>query len=692
MQPIDGFIKEQLAVWPEASGNFKALENAMVRTIRVFGLDCRVQHNPKRLASTTAETDPASIAARPCFLCVSNRPKEQFHFIFEASEGRCYNVQVNPFPIFPGHLVIAGDRHVPQCIWPHFRDMLAFAGTYPDYTVFYNGPASGASAPDHLHFQGAPRGLMPLECAADGFFAHAGVPLAAEGEASIHRLEGFTHGVYVLRGRDAASVSALFRRLLDCCGSRPDGSEVPCNVFAWNRGGEYRVAVVLRRSCRSHHYYAEGAEHLSMSPGAADVAGVLVAPFREDFDKLDSELLEDMLSEVNITMDEERLIDARLSSAGKLIEVGLLRAKRIRFELMEGGPQEVSWSGGRILYKGNLYDELLFEAPHRKALFDEPAFVLQDVVIGINFHWEQKRTLKYAGGLKFIVDGDSLVAVNLIGLENYLLSVISSEMKSSSSLELLKAHAVISRSWVLTNLRVHGIFDVCADDHCQRYQGLTMAVGENVRKAIEQTWGQVLKYDGQICDARYAKCCGGRTERFSACWEDVDFPYLTPVDDVPEGGGKPFCDCENAGVLSQVLNDYDMATRDFYRWRVRYRPSELSELVARKSGLDLGRIETLEPLERGDSGRIFRLRVVGDKGEAVFGKELEIRRMLSESHLKSSAFEVSREGEDFILDGKGWGHGVGLCQIGAAVMASEGYGYREILSHYYRGSEVARYE
>ena len=377
-----------------------------------------------------------------------------------------------------------------------------------------------------------------------------------------------------------------------------------------------------------------------------------------------------------------------------VIEVGLLRAPEIRFEMLHdgNGPQCVSLSDGRILYQGKLYDQLDFPAPPHSGMFNGPSFELQDVVIGINFHWEQKRTLRYAGGLRFIVDGGELVAVNLIGLENYLLSVISSEMKSSSSLELLKAHAVISRSWVLTNLRVHGSYDVCADDHCQRYQGLTMAVGERVREAIDATWGEVLLYDGSICDARYSKCCGGRTERFSACWEDVDFPYLTPVDDVPETGGKAFCDCEDDSILSQVLNDYDLSTRDFYRWRVRYRPSRISELVKRKSGRDLGEIISLEPLEYGDSGRIVRLRVIGSGGEAVFAKELEIRRVLSESHLKSSAFTVSRDGDDFVLDGKGWGHGVGLCQIGAAVMAANGYGYREILAHYYRGSRIGEYE
>ena len=229
--------------------------------------------------------------------------------------------------------------------------------------------------------------------------------------------------------------------------------------------------------------------------------------------------------------------------------------------------------------------------------------------------------------------------------------------------------------------KVHANFDVCADDHCQRYQGLTMAVGENVRRAIDETWGQLLMYDGEICDARYSKCCGGRTELFSTCWEGRDYPYLRSVED-------PWCDCENSEILAQVLNDYDLETLDFHDWTVRYSQEELSSLVSGRLGVDFGLVTALEPLHRGPSGRIDSLRIVGTKHTEVVGKELAIRRCLSRSHLKSSAFTVSREGGDFVLSGHGWGHGVGLCQIGAAVMAAEGYDYRQILAHYYEGAEV----
>ncbi len=380
------------------------------------------------------------------------------------------------------------------------------------------------------------------------------------------------------------------------------------------------------------------------------------------------------------------------------LEVGIMSSEEISFELLPsgGGIRRVSLRDGKLLYEGKLYDELSFETSPAEDVFAAPSFILYGVTIGIDFHWEQKRDLLYAGGLKFIVGDGIITAINVIGIEDYLLSVISSEMKSSSSPELLKAHAVISRSWVLARIRdrrdgvavnlPHTRFDVCADDHCQRYQGVAMASGEKVRKAIEETWGQTLTYGGRLCDARYSKCCGGVTERFSACWEDIDYPYLQPVAD--NDGGRDFCDCENDVVLSQVLNDYDLKTRDFYHWRVRYTSGELSELVRRRTGTELGTVTGLTPLERGDSGRIVRLKISGTKGELVVGKELAVRRALSESHLKSSNFEVTKDGDNFILDGRGWGHGVGLCQIGAAVMASKGYGYKEILKHYYRGAEI----
>ena len=405
------------------------------------------------------------------------------------------------------------------------------------------------------------------------------------------------------------------------------------------------------------------------------------------------------------------------------------------------GTRKASLREGKIEYDGALYDELYFEAQTLSTQFAEPSFILHGVTIGVNFHWERKEDQKFAGALKIIVDKDKLTAVNVIGVEDYLLSVISSEMSASASEEFLKAHAVISRSWLMaqiassrkerkvavppgitdlpslvTHLEMaghsdcgqthdedeytcikwydhedHKLFDVCADDHCQRYQGLTRAVGRRVRKVIDATWGQALHYGGRLCDARFSKCCGGRMEKFSSCWEDKDYAYLQSLADAPghESSVKCFCDTQDKDILSQVLNNYDQETVDFYRWEVSYGRDELSDLIRERSGIDIGRLKALEPLERGLSGRIIKLKIVGSERTLTVGKELEIRRLLSKSHLKSSAFEVEWPDEDMVrLKGTGWGHGVGLCQIGAAVMATRGYTYHEILAHYYPGSSI----
>ncbi len=687
MKELNKFIKDQLSVWQLASSNFRALKTAPSREVDVFGLKCRIQYNPRRVISSTADTSPAAIASRKCFLCADNRPKEQFHLGFEGRKGRNYHIQVNPYPIFRGHLVIVRDEHIPQEIWHHFPDMLDFAARYKDYLVFYNGPSSGASAPDHLHFQAIPKHNLPLEDVVDEFLDHPGEPLATVKDASLYKFDGYARGVFALKATTSKSLAKLFYRLLDCT-DRGKGEEEPMfNLYAYVKNGEYRTIVVMRSAKRSHHFYSEGADHLTISPGAADIAGLFVAPFREDYDKADTALLEELLSEVCISEDEQNMIVWRLTRHQEKISVGLLSAKEIRFEIISdgAGPQTVKWHDGRISYNGMLYDELYFDSMTLSTLFAEASFILYDVVIGIDFHWQQKRTFKYAGGLKFIVEGDRITAVNCIGMEDYLMSVISSEMKSSASIELLKAHAVISRSWLKARFKDHKAghehFDVCADDHCQRYQGLTMAVGDDVCRAIDRTWGQVLEYGGDICDTRYSKCCGGRTELFSTCWEDVDLPYLQSVED-------PFCDCENSSILSQVLNDYDLHTADFHDWTVQYTTDELSELVRTRTGIDFGTIVALEAVERGPSGRIKYLRITGTLREEVIGKELAIRKALSSSHLKSSAFEIEKSPDGFVLKGRGWGHGVGLCQIGAAAMAAQGYDYRQILSHYYVGAEI----
>ena len=728
---IDKFVKDQLSVWPLAAENYRSLKKAGSKVLSIGGLPVTVQLNPCRRISSEASLDKESINRRPCFLCPENRPAEQTNMEFEGRKGRRYRVTLNPYPIFPSHLVISSFEHTPQSIWHRYQDLLDFVRENNEYLGFYNGPESGASAPDHMHFQACPLGLTPLQNRVDELLA-AGDDntldyLTNVKEARLFHLNEYARGVFVLCGATAKSTAKLFYRLLDCA-PVPDGSSEPkMNIIAWCHEGEYRTAVIFRERHRPHNYSSSGADHLAMSPGCADLAGVYVTTREEDFGKLDAGLLSQVVREIAASEETEKEIIWRLTRSQRRLEVGIMSGSEIEFEIISDGAgrQKVEYSQGRISYNGALYDELVFEAQTEATMFAEPSFILYGVTIGVVFHWERKVTQKFAGTLKFIVDGGKVTAVNIVGVEDYLLSVISSEMKASAGLEFLKAHAVISRSWVMAQVEHrqshvsrtpgpscpvsepvegaeeyikwfdhddHTLFDVCADDHCQRYQGLTMAVGDTVRKAVDQTWGLVLTSEGKICDARFSKCCGGRMELFSTCWEDKDYPYLQPLPDTADcvEGGDVFCDTNDEKILSQVLNDYDLETRDFYRWRTEYSRTEVSDLVRRRSGMDFGTIRDLVPVERGPSGRLKRLKVVGDKKTMIIGKELIIRRWLSDSHLKSSAFEVHWDGDHLTLDGSGWGHGVGLCQIGAAVMAAKGYTFDRILLHYYPGSTLER--
>lgn len=401
-----------------------------------------------------------------------------------------------------------------------------------------------------------------------------------------------------------------------------------------------------------------------------------------------------------------------------VINVGIMDATEIRFHA-DGGCRTVTACDGRVVCDGVSVAELRVEPT-------DGVFELEDVTIGVNFHWERKENQKFTGALRFVADerdGSRVIAINEVGVEDYLKSVISSEMSAGCSEALLRAHAVVSRSWLLRQIadrgkhtaaelggwkktqvedretdelvrwydrEDHTQFDVCADDHCQRYQGITRQAAPTVAEAVDATRGLVLMWDSVICDARFSKCCGGASELFENCWEETPHPYLESVTDRMDGVVADFCDTADDAILSQVLNSYDRETKDFYRWEVRYSPRELSELIARRSGIDFGMITALTPLKRGASGRIVRLLVEGEKRSVVVGRELEIRRWLSESHLRSSAFEVGRDGEDFVLTGRGWGHGVGMCQIGAAVMGAKGYDYKAILNHYFPKAELKK--
>ena len=431
-----------------------------------------------------------------------------------------------------------------------------------------------------------------------------------------------------------------------------------------------------------------------------------------------------------------------------IINVGIMTAKAVSF-IFHGeyvhtetghfltGEQRAIFVNGNIVYNGKLYKDMFFEPASPAAFFE-----LKAVTIGVNFHWQRQEDQRFKGFLNLKTGTDGIIVIDQVDIEEYLTSVISSEMSATASREFLKAHAVISRSWLLAQVEKkfnqveskekqqsyfrdneqiirwydredHDYFDVCADDHCQRYQGITRASTPLVQEVIHETRGEILTDGSSICDARFSKCCGGVTERFENCWEPVPHAYLTALRDSRETAfpdltreeeairwiqtsPDAFCNTSNQHILGQVLNNYDQETADFYRWQVSYTQAELADLIHRKSGIDFGRILDLVPLERGSSGRIIRLKIIGTHRTFIFGKELEIRRTLSETHLYSSAFTVEKEDiqqdipQRFTLKGAGWGHGAGLCQIGAAVMGEQGYGYRKILEHYFPGTEIEK--
>ncbi len=433
------------------------------------------------------------------------------------------------------------------------------------------------------------------------------------------------------------------------------------------------------------------------------------------------------------------------------ISVGILTSKEIRFDLY--GEYLSTLTEKRISgrFKAKLENKRIkifqdkteilsgYEIFFTPNDLETESFLLRDVVIGKNFHWEKKENQRFRGALKFIAEKEEITAVNILPVEEYLTSVISSEMNAQSSMPLLKAHAIVSRGWLLSQLdkknkkavseiitdkeiirwydrEDHSNYDLCADDHCQRYQGVTRIVNENAAAAIAETRGLVLEYENKICDTRYAKCCGGVTENFENVWESAPHPYLASIPDSKfeqdisgsdltqekfaekwiKENPNSFCNTGDRKILSQILVDFDRETNDFFRWKVEYSQQELSEIILKKSGIEFGNIIDLIPQERGNSGRIIKLKIVGTKKEITIGKELEIRRTLSASHLYSSAFIVTKENivggipQKFVFTGAGWGHGVGLCQIGAAVMGELGYSFDEILTHYFKGTKIQR--
>ena len=764
---ISRFFNRQLEMWEDARHRFRDLKHVEVRQLSD---QLKVQFNPARIVSTGAKIDKHTLGERPCFLCERNRPKEQMTKQIDDH----FQLLVNPFPILPVHFTIPATKHQPQSIYRHYGEMHRLLSLHSELMVFYNGPKCGASAPDHLHFQAGTSGVLPLQTNWQRLSRSLTDVISLNDEEKISVLSDFLVPAFVIISKSEDSDEELFHRLYRSMPMRGDESEPMMNIIAWRKGDEFISVVIPREKHRPDAYFAEGEAQMMVSPGALDMAGLIITPREEDFSKINLDKATALLRECGISAEKMEAVVSNLKAsaatahehplqllAGKgkqpNVNVGIVSGQKIHFSLnkpylakgeMVTGEQEVAFSEGGILWNGNQYSSLTFHPQSADA-----SFSLSDVTIGVNFHWERKETQTFLGTLHFVVESDKICAINELPVERYLESVISSEMSATSSLELLKAHAVISRSWLLAQMKKrrevaesgnnffsfvkkddrlirwydredHTIFDVCADDHCQRYQGITKETSPHVAEAIRQTKGQILMDGDDICDARFSKCCGGVTEEFQYCWEDTPKNYLSSVRDIMQGvksvgsaapaplpslqdeaaadawirsNPPAFCNTTDKKILSQVLNDYDQETADFYRWKVTLTQEKLKQLLDEKLKMNFGDILDLQAEERGKSGRISKLRIVGTEKTFVIGKELEIRRALSDTHLYSSAFVVDRCDIDekgvpqrFDIIGAGWGHGVGLCQIGAAVMGEEGFDYDAILLHYYQGAEIKK--
>ena len=740
---ISRFFNRQLEVWTDARHRFRDLKHVETRQ---FSDQLKLQWNPARIVSTGAKIDKKTLGERPCFLCDKNRPKEQMSKQIDEK----FHLLVNPFPILPVHFTIPARKHQPQLIYKNYGEMHRFISLHSDLMVFYNGPKCGASAPDHLHFQAGTNGILPLQTNWQRLSRNLTDIISLNDEEKISVVRDFIVPAFVIISKSAESDEALFRRLYKAMPQRGDETEPMMNIISWRKGEEFISVVIPREKHRPEAYFAEGDAQFVVSPGALDMSGLIITPREEDFRKLTEEKALSLLQECGVSEEKMNAIIAKLKASkdaedaaeasstlynkGKQpdVTVGIVSAQKIHFSLNKPylakgekvlGEQVVEFSEGGVLWNGNQYSQLTFHPQSADA-----SFSLSDVTIGVNFHWERKETQTFLGTLRFVVESDKIVAINELPVEKYLESVISSEMSATSSLELLKAHAVISRSWLLAQMKKrrevaesgnnffsftkkedtlirwydredHTLFDVCADDHCQRYQGITKETSPHVAEAIRQTKGQILMDGEEICDARFSKCCGGITEEFQYCWEDTPKTYLTAVRDIALGvehtlpnltneeeaekwirfNPPAFCNTQDKKILSEVLNDYDQETVNFYRWKETLSQEKLQQLIADKLKMDLGAILDMKAVERGKSGRISKLQIIGTEKTFTIGKELEIRRTLSDSHLLSSAFVVDKYDKDeqgvpqrFELIGAGWGHGVGLCQIGAAVMGEQG--------------------
>lgn len=561
---ISRFFNRQLEMWEDARHRFRDLKHVEVHQLSD---QLKVQFNPARIVSTGAKIDKHTLGERPCFLCERNRPKEQMTKQIDDH----FQLLVNPFPILPVHFTIPATKHQPQSIYRHYGEMHRLLSLHSELMVFYNGPKCGASAPDHLHFQAGTSGVLPLQTNWQRLSRSLTDVISLNDDEKISVLRDFLVPAFVIISKSEDSDEELFHRLYRSMPMRGDESEPMMNIIAWRKGDEFISVVIPREKHRPDAYFAEGEAQMMVSPGALDMAGLIITPREEDFSKINLDKATALLRECGISAEKMEAIVSNLKASaatahehplqlladkGKQpnVNVGIVSGQKIHFSLnkpylakgeMVTGEQEVAFSEGGILWNGNQYSSLTFHPQSADA-----SFSLSDVTIGVNFHWERKETQTFLGTLHFVVESDKICAINELPVERYLESVISSEMSATSSLELLKAHAVISRSWLLAQMKKrrevaesgnnffsfvkkddrlirwydredHTIFDVCADDHCQRYQGITKETSPHVAEAIRQTKGQILMDGDDICDARFSKCCGGVTEEFQYCWEDT---------------------------------------------------------------------------------------------------------------------------------------------------------------------------
>ena len=674
---VSHFFSTQLSRWALARENHEALKGVLTRRLDIQGFDCPVliQHNPARIRSTAANVDKSALNERPCFLCPQNRPAEQEAMVL--CDG--WELLVNPYPILEEHYTIVSTRHQPQTlqgVLPVMQQAQKQLGD--DFMIFYNGPHCGASAPDHQHLQAGRWKGVPL---VEYVVAHAAEFTSPTEIAPL----GFKVIVNVFVKPDDQSKTCLGlgmaeKRRMKSGGDLQSYSDDVNLILV-----QGLLLIIPRRKHRPSCFFRSDERQRLISPGALDMCGLLIAPRREDYDNLTPEEVRDILLQCGQQQEPT-------------ISVGIMRAKEIHYEQHDN------------------------------------EFTLHGVTIGKQFHWEQQEEQRFEGTLRLVPEGDETWAVNDIPLEKYLKSVISSEMNPQAPIEFLKVHAIVSRSWILAQLNRraqmkkpvspdnpespespespeypeypekpatpppalirwydredHTLFDVCADDHCQRYQGLARITDAAVR-ATAETRGMVLTFEGNVVDARFSKCCGGVTELYETCWDDTPHPELPSVTDCDEEG-HAYCDTHDDALLRTILNNYDASTHDFFRWEVHYTSEQLGNIIKEKSGIDFGTITDLIPIERGVSGRISKLKIIGTRRTLIVGKELEIRRILSPTHLYSSCFTPLKNANEWLLKGRGWGHGVGMCQIGAAVMASKGYTCDEILHHYYPSATLEK--